>query len=453
MRRLLIANRGEIACRIAAAARDLGIETVAVYSEADAAAKHVEMADHAVLVGSARPQESYLDADRVLAAALESGADAVHPGYGFLAERADFAEKVIASGLTWVGPSPESILRMGAKGPARAFAKSLGIPILEGSPLIHSDMDESEIHSIAQQMGYPILVKASGGGGGIGMRRVESADGLLQAIQSTQTLAERAFGDSAVYLERCIDSARHVEVQVFGFGNGKAVHLFERDCSMQRRYQKVIEEAPAFAISRDLVENLCGWSVQLAASQNYSGAGTVEFIVDSETQAGYFLEMNTRIQVEHPVTELVYDKDLVQLQLLHASGRDVEPELDRVSPLGHAIECRIYAEKPHKNFMPRPGVLSRFEFPDPKGVLRLDTGVRAGDAITPYYDPMLAKCIVHAASRDQAINDMVEILELAQVEGVETNIRFLIAALSSEEFRQGGHDTKFIEQSVKRLLQ
>jgi 3-methylcrotonyl-CoA carboxylase alpha subunit len=285
------------------------------------------------------------------------------------------------------------------------------------------------------------------------MRRVESADVLLQAIQSTQTLAGRAFGDEAVYLERCIDSARHVEVQVFGFGNGEAVHLFERDCSMQRRYQKVIEEAPAFAISPDLVKNLCDWSVQLAASQHYSGAGTVEFIVDSSTQTGYFLEMNTRIQVEHPVTELISGKDLVQLQLKHAAGHSIESELAAIKLRGHAIECRIYAEKPHKNFMPSPGVLSRFEFPDPKGVLRLDTGVRAGDAITPYYDPMLAKCIVHAASRDQAINDMVEILELAQVEGVETNIRFLIAALSSEEFRQGGHDTKFIEQSVKRLLQ
>lgn len=453
MRRLLIANRGEIACRIAAAARALGIETVAVYSEADTAAKHVEMADRAVLIGSARPQESYLDADRVLAAALDTGADAVHPGYGFLAERADFAEKVLSSGLTWVGPCPESILRMGSKGAARAFAKSLGIPILEGSPLIHSDMTESEIHSIAEQTSYPLLVKASGGGGGIGMRRVESATGLLQAIQSTQTLAGRAFGDEAVYLERCIDSARHVEVQVFGFGNGRAVHLFERDCSMQRRYQKVIEEAPAYAISRDLVRNLCDWSVQLAASQNYSGVGTVEFIVDSATQTGYFLEMNTRIQVEHPVTELISGKDLVQLQLTHAAGHSLESELAAIMLRGHAIECRVYAEKPHKNFMPSPGVLSQFEFSDPKGVLRLDTGVRAGDAITPYYDPMLAKCVVHGPSRQQAIDDMVEILELAQVEGVETNIRFLIAALNSEEFRQGVHDTKFIEQSVKRLLQ
>ena len=451
MKKILIANRGEIACRVIRAARSLGVATVAVYSDADAEALHVEASDEAVRIGPPPAPESYLRADALLAVAAETGADAIHPGYGFLAESADFAGKVAAAGLVWIGPSPKSITDMGDKERARALAKAADVPVLPGSDRF-AEGETAKIEAAAEAIGYPLLVKASAGGGGIGMRRVDKPEQLAKTVEATQGMAARSFGDGAIYLERCVARARHVEVQVFGLGDGRAFHLFERDCSTQRRFQKIIEESPAPDLDPALVERMAECARALAAAESYSGAGTVEFIVDAETGDFYFLEMNTRIQVEHPVTEMITGADLVAMQIRHAAGEDLEAELSAISRRGAAVECRIYAENPKKMFLPAPGALEVFRTPDEMEHVRIDTGVREGAAITPYYDPMIAKLVAWGETRDAALDRAVAALEATRIEGLVTNREFLLATLRDGAFRRGEVWTGYVDDRRKDLV-
>ncbi|WP_299565507.1 biotin carboxylase N-terminal domain-containing protein [uncultured Sulfitobacter sp.] len=451
MKRILVANRGEIACRVIRAAKKLGLEAVAVYSDADAEAMHVEMADASVHIGPPAATESYLRQDAILAAAQETGADAIHPGYGFMAENADFARAVMDAGLIWVGPRPETIEAMGDKQRARDLAKKAGVPVARGSDrLLPGKLDGLE--QMAETVGYPLLVKAAAGGGGIGMRRVDSPETLRKTVEATQSMAERSFGDGSVYLERFIPKARHIEIQVFGFGDGRAVHLFERDCSLQRRFQKIIEESPAPGFSSEAVAGMAEAARALAASQNYTGAGTVEYVADAETGEYFFLEMNTRIQVEHPVTEMVTGCDLVGLQLRLAAGEEFYDTLSAVSHNGAAVECRLYAENPAKNFLPSPGTLDTFDLPDDIPGIRVDAGVRVGDAITPYYDPMIAKIIAWGEDRATAIERLRSALETTRIEGPKTNRDFLIAVLGDPEFKAGAIWTGFVEERRKSLI-
>jgi 3-methylcrotonyl-CoA carboxylase alpha subunit len=456
IRRLLVANRGEIACRVIRSAHALGIETVAVHSDADAGALHVELAGQAVAIGPAAATESYLLAERVLAAAIETGADALHPGYGFLAENATFAQAVEAAGLTWVGPTPQSIDDMGDKERARAIARAAGVPVLPGSErFAPSDVpaDPAVLEAAAAAVGYPLLVKAAAGGGGIGMRRVDDASGVAAAVAGTQALAARAFKDGSVYLERFVPRARHVEVQVFGFGDGRAVHLYERDCSIQRRFQKVVEESPAPGLSESTRLAMCEAAAALAREQRYRGAGTVEFVVDADSGEFFFLEMNTRIQVEHPVTEMNTGADLVAMQLLLAGGGTLPLATQAdVSATGHAIEVRLYAERPLKGFLPSTGTLSVFDLPATDAHLRIDSGVRAGDAISHWYDPMIAKVIAHGSTRGEAIDRMLAALGQVRIEGVETNLLFLQRTLDHPSFRAGEVFTGFIDAHKAVLL-
>ena len=447
--KILIANRGEIACRIIRTCKELGFDTVAVYSEADRDAMHVAMADEAVEIGPAPSRESYLKSDIILDAAHRTGAKALHPGYGFLSENASFAEAVIAAGLIWIGPTPVSILDMGDKERAREIARQAGVPILPGSNRF-SDSDDQQLLDAAQEVGFPLLVKAAAGGGGIGMRRVDSPEKLIDVARATQSMAGKSFGDPGIYFERYVGTARHIEVQVFGFGNGGGVHLYDRDCSVQRRFQKIIEEAPAPNVPDDVRSALHQASLALVANQKYSGAGTVEFIYDCEREQAYFLEMNTRIQVEHPVTEMVTGVDLVAWQILHAFGQ-LQPVSQQSVPIkGHAIECRLYAERPEKNFLPSPGLVRRLQWPSQDQGLRIDTGIRSGDRVTPYYDPMIAKLIAHRGTRREAVDRLVDALECLQLEGLSTNRAFLQGALSDERFRAGPVNTGFAMEVLAR---
>lgn len=450
LRNLLIANRGEIACRIIRTSKALGIKTTAVYSEADRNALHVEMADDAYALGPAPARESYLDINRVLKAASEVGADSIHPGYGFLSENSEFAQAVIDSGLCWIGPSPESIKIMGNKEKARSVAKEAGVALLPGSNRISGE-DKNRLADIGRQVGLPILVKAAAGGGGIGMGRVHDLDDLGKVVQATESMAQNAFGDPGVYLEHFIPSARHVEVQIFGFGDGDGIHLFDRDCSMQRRFQKIVEEAPAPGIPARVRNRLYRDALALMRHQKYEGAGTVEFIYDVESEQAFFLEMNTRIQVEHPVTELVTGIDLVAWQLLQAM--DERPGLSQndVSVKGHAIECRLYAERPEKNFLPAPGIISNLTWPSNVTGLRIESGVRTGDRITPFYDPLIAKLVTHGEDREQAMNQMRYALENLTLEGLRTNAKFLRSAIDHAEFRAGQVTTSFTEKFLSKL--
>jgi 3-methylcrotonyl-CoA carboxylase alpha subunit len=443
MRRVLIANRGEIACRIIRSLRSLGLEAAAVHSEADAGALHVEAADAAFCLGPGPAAQSYLRADRILAAAAAMGADAVHPGYGFLAENAAFARAVAESGRIWVGPSPESIEAMGDKHRARALAEAAGVPVLPGSARIAPGTD-FDAPALAAEVGLPLLVKASAGGGGIGMRLVEEAGALAEMVATTQAMAAKAFGDGTVYLERYIPRARHIEVQVFGFGDGEATHLFERDCSIQRRFQKVVEEAPAPLLPPSVRARMAEAAVALCRVGGYAGAGTIEFIVDAERGDFFFLEMNTRIQVEHPVTEMVTGVDLVSAQLRFARGE--RPEMGALAePRGAAVECRLYAEDPARNFMPSPGLLARLELPETAHV-RVDTGYRAGDRLTFFYDPLIAKAIAWGEDRAAAIDRMAAFLDTVVIEGVRTNLGFLARLMRDPEYRAGRIDTRFVER-------
>ena len=452
MKRLLVANRGEIACRILRTCRRLGLPTVAVYSEADRESLHVALADHAVAIGGPAPAQSYLLAQNILEAARAADADAVHPGYGFLSENEDFARAVQAAGLAWIGPDPKTIEDMGDKERARLLAKSAGVPVLPGSARFGPG-DLAGLDAAAGEVGYPLLVKASAGGGGIGMRRVDGPEQLAAAVASTQAMAARAFGDGTVYLERYIAEARHVEVQVFGFGDGRALHLHERDCSIQRRFQKIVEESPAPALAPATREAMFEAAVALCRQERYRGAGTIEFVLDAQSGRFYFLEMNTRIQVEHPVTEMVCGLDLVELQIRLAGGEPlpIASQAD-VKSAGHAIECRIYAERPAKGFLPSPGPLTRFDFPDMGSDVRIDTGVRAGDRITHFYDPMIAKVIARGTDRQAAIARMAGFLERIQVQGLETNLAFLGRVIAHPAFRAGEVPTDFVERHKAQLL-
>lgn len=443
MRKLLIANRGEIACRIARAAKALGIATVAVYSEADATAQHVLTADEAVAIGPAKPAASYLRIEAILDAARQTGADAVHPGYGFLAENAAFAEAVEAAGLIFVGPTPAQIAMMGDKGRAREAAEASGVPVLPASVRIQAGALDG-LEDAGARVGFPLLVKAVAGGGGIGMRLIAKPEELRPGVEALQSMAARAFGDGTAYLERYVGAARHVEVQVFGLGDGRASHLFERECSVQRRFQKILEEGPSPGITPQMRAAMGEAARALAARIGYRSAGTIEFVVDDTTGAFFFLEMNTRIQVEHPVTEMITGLDLVQLQLRLARGEDIAAGLDDVTAQGHAIECRLCAENPDRMFLPSPGRITRLAWPQAPA-LRIDSGVREGDTVTAFYDSLLAKIIVHGADRPAAIAAMREALAGVTIEGVVTNLGFLRRLLDHPAFIAGETLTGFIE--------
>jgi len=452
MKRVLVANRGEIACRILRTCKRLGLETVAVYSEADAAALHTSLADRALPIGPAPAAKSYLAGGRIIEAARTSGAEAVHPGYGFLSESEDFARAVVAAGLRWIGPDAKTIEDMGDKERARLLAKAAGVPVLPGSARFAGG-ELAGLEDAAGEVGFPLLVKASAGGGGIGMRRVDRPDQLAQAVESTQAMAARAFGDGTVYLERYIAEARHVEVQVFGFGDGHAVHLHERDCSVQRRFQKIVEESPAPLLSAATRAAMCRAAVALCMQERYRSAGTIEFVLDTETEDFYFLEMNTRIQVEHPVTEMVTGLDLVELQLALAGERPLPVRVQSdVKLAGHAIECRLYAERPTKGFLPAPGTMRRFEVAAAGPQVRIDTGVRSGDHITHFYDPMIAKVIVAGSDRTEAIERMLGALTSISIEGIETNLAFLQRVVGHPAFRAGEVRTGFVERHKADLL-
>lgn len=442
IRKLLVANRGEIARRVFRTCRDLGIATVAVHSEPDADAPFVAEADEAVALGGATPAESYLRGDAVVAAALAAGADAVHPGYGFLSEDAGFAAAVVGSGLTWVGPPPAAIEAMGSKLGARRLMGAAGVPVLAGEDL--TGVDDAELASVADKIGWPVLVKASAGGGGRGMRVVRRAEDLVGAVASARREAEAAFGDGTVFLERYVDEPRHIEIQIFGDRHGQLVAIFERECSIQRRHQKILEEAPSPVMTPALREAMSAAAVAAGRAIGYVGAGTVEFVL---TPGGeyFFLEVNTRLQVEHPVTEAVTGLDLVALQLAVAEGRPLPADAVDPQLRGHAIEARLYAEDPLASFLPAGGTLVGFEVPAGGGV-RVDSGFEPGDTVPVNYDPMLAKVIAYGETRDEARRRLSSALRRARIHGVTTNRDLLVAVLDHDEFAAGRIDTHFLDR-------
>src|SRR5438045_5812673 len=447
MKSLLTANRGEIACRVIRTARKLGIRTVALYSDADAKALHVRMADEAVHIGPSPARESYLVGDKIIAAARATKAQAIHPGYGFLSENADFAQAVIDAGLIWIGPRPDSIRAMGLKDAAKKLMGEAGVPVTPG--YLGENQDPKRLKQEADGIGYPVLIKAIAGGGGKGMRKVDAANDFDDALESAKREAASSFGDDRVLIEKYILSPRHIEVQVFGDSHGNVVHLFERDCSLQRRHQKVIEEAPA--PGRDAASGAagCGAAVRAAQAVNYENAGTIEFIADAseglKPDRIWFMEMNTRLQVEHPVTEEITGQDLVEWQLRVASGEILPKTQGELSINGHAIEARLYAEDPAKGFLPSVGKLEHFDLGE-EG--RIETGVEDGDAISPFYDPMIAKLIASADTRDDAIYELATILEGVEVWPVRTNAGFLFNALTHPAFEAVKLDTGFNERKL-----
>ncbi|HKR16168.1 acetyl/propionyl/methylcrotonyl-CoA carboxylase subunit alpha [Rhizorhapis sp.] len=448
---LLIANRGEIACRIIRTARRLGIRTIAVHSEADAHMPFVRDADQAVCIGPAPARESYLVQERILEAAKASGADAIHPGYGFLSENAEFAETVQAAGLIWVGAPPASIRAMGLKDAAKALMIEAGVPVTPG--YMGNDQRPEHLKAEADRIGYPVLIKAVAGGGGKGMRRVDEAPDFLDALASCQREAASSFGDDRVLIEKYILGPRHIEVQIFGDTHGNAVHLFERDCSLQRRHQKVIEEAPAPGMDAETRAAVCEAAVKAARAVDYVGAGTIEFIADASeglrADRIWFMEMNTRLQVEHPVTEAITGQDLVEWQLRVASGEALPKRQDELAINGWAMEARLYAENPATGFLPSTGPLTHLRFPDG---IRVDSGVEQGCEITPHYDPMIAKLIVHAPSRGMAAAKLAEAAANVQVWPVKTNAAFLARAAADPDFVAGTIDTGLIERHAGRLI-
>src|SRR6266851_5265622 len=446
-RTLLIANRGEIACRVIRTAKAMGLRTVAVDSEADRDAMHVAMADEAVLLGPARARDSYLNIDRVIAAARQSGAEAVHPGYGFLSESAEFAQACADAGLIFVGPTADMIRAMGSKSGSKMLMEKAGVPLVRG---YHGEaQDEATLAKSADKIGFPVLVKASAGGGGRGMRIVRSAGELAAAIVSAKREAKAAFGDDRMLIEKFVQNPRHIEVQIIGDSHGNLLSLFERECTLQRRHQKVIEEAPSPTLNARQRETVCAAARKAAAAVNYVGAGTIEFVSDGKDV--FFIEMNTRLQVEHPVTELITGIDLVEWQLRVAFGEKLPLNQDQISFNGHAIEARVYAENPHKNFMPSVGRIRTWRTPDQSNGLRIDAGYREGDAVSPHYDAMLAKVIAWAPTRDAAIERLNHALEETDVRGIVTNIPFLSALLTHPNVRANTIDTGFIERELKNL--
>ena len=452
--KILIANRGEIACRVIRTARRMGIATVAVYSDADAGASHVAMADEARRIGPPPARESYMNIEAIIAAAKDSGSQAVHPGYGFLSENADFAEACAAAGLVFIGPPAEAIRAMGSKAAAKALMQAHGVPVVPG---YHGDeQDEARLLEEAERIGFPVLIKASAGGGGRGMRIVEKASEFARALDGAKREVAGAFGDDRVLLERYLEKPRHIEVQVFGDLHGNIVHLYERDCSIQRRHQKVVEEAPAPGLVPKLREAIGAAAVKAAGAVGYVGAGTVEFIVEPREGEGdsnsfYFMEMNTRLQVEHPVTEAVTGLDLVEWQFRVAAGQRLPLMQDQIALSGHAIEVRLYAESPERGFLPATGTLRGLRFPEGDGV-RVDTGVREGDAVTPFYDPMIAKIIAYGENRETARLRLARALGDTAVLGLATNLGFLARVVADPDFAAGALDTGFIEQRRGTLL-
>ena len=446
LKRLLVANRGEIALRIIRSCRELGVESIAVYSSADAGAPHTLAADRAVAIGPAPASESYLSVPGIVQAAQSAGADAIHPGYGFLSENPRFAEACAAAGIIFVGPPSQAIARMGSKIEARRLAAAAGVPVVPGET--PDDQSDRGIAAAIDRVRLPALIKASAGGGGKGMRRVTDTADITQAIEAARREATAAFGDGTLYVEKLIDAARHVEIQVFADNHGQAVHLFERECSVQRRHQKVIEESPSPALTPELRARMTTAAVALARTVEYRNAGTIEFLVDGPSF--YFLEMNTRLQVEHPVTEQVTGLDLVRAQLLVASGEPLPWTQAQIAQRGHAIEARVYAEDPAQGFLPQAGRLSVYRAPHIPGV-RVDSGVAEGSEISVYYDPMLAKVIATAESRPLAINRLAAALRALDIEGVRTNVPFLIRVLELPEFREGRIDTGFLDREGARL--
>src|SRR5512140_833119 len=442
-KKILVANRGEIAVRILRACRELGIQTVAVYSEADRQALHVRYADEAYLLGPAPSRESYLRADKIIAIARKCGADAVHPGYGFLAEREAFAQACIDAGLTFIGPKPSAIAAMGDKMRARETVQAAGVPVVPGTEGTGAMSDE-ELLRVAPSIGFPLLVKASAGGGGKGMREVQNLEEMPALLVSARREAEASFGDGNVYLEKLLEGARHIEIQILADTFGNVIYLGERDCSLQRRHQKLIEEAPSPFMDEQLRRRMGEVAVRAAKSVDYVNAGTIEFLVDKD-RSFYFLEMNTRLQVEHPVTELVTGVDIVAEQMRIARGRQLSYKQEDIEIRGHAIECRINAEDPYNGFLPSTGRITHSLLPTGPGV-RIDTGVYPGFEITPFYDPMIAKLIVWGETRGQAILRMRRALEEYRIVGVRTNIPFHQTMMDSHRFMGGQYDTRFVEE-------
>jgi acetyl-CoA carboxylase biotin carboxylase subunit len=448
-KKVLVANRGEIAVRILRACRELGIESVAVYSEADRNALHVRYADEAYLLGPAPSRESYLRADKIIDIARKCGADAIHPGYGFLAERESFAAACADAGIIFIGPKPSAIAAMGDKLVARNTVLAAGVPVVPGTEGTGALGDE-ELLAAASKIGFPLLIKASAGGGGKGMREVTSPEAMPGLLVAARREAESAFGDGNVYLEKLVEGARHIEIQILADGHGNVIHLGERDCSLQRRHQKLIEEAPSPFMDDALREQMGGVAVRAAQAVEYVSAGTIEFLVDKDRNF-YFLEMNTRLQVEHPVTEVVTGVDIVAEQLRIARGRQLSYKQEDIRFRGHAIECRINAEDPYNNFLPSTGRITHSLLPTGPGV-RVDTGVYPGFEITPYYDPMIAKLIVWGETRGQAILRMRRALEEYRVVGVRTNIPFHQMMMDSHRFMGGQYDTRFVEERFELPL-
>ena len=473
IRSLLIANRGEIACRIIRTARAMGIRTVAVYSDADARALHVRQADEAVPIGPSPARESYLVGEKIIAAAKATGAEAIHPGYGFLSENAAFAQAVIDAGLVWVGPRPASITAMGLKDAAKALMQAAGVPVTPG--YLGEDQSPERLAAEADAIGYPVLIKAVAGGGGKGMRKVEAPADFADALASCQREAASSFGNAHVLLEKWVTNPRHIEVQIFGDSHGNVVHLFERDCSLQRRHQKVIEEAPAPGMDEATREAICAAAVRAAKAVDYVGAGTIEFIADGSeglrADRIWFMEMNTRLQVEHPVTEEITGVDLVEWQLRVASGEALPKRQEELSINGWAMEARLYAENPAKDFLPSTGKLERFNLPDVirptrycaemsgartesqlPGDPRIETGVEQGSDISPYYDPMIAKVICHADTRWEAALGLAHLVWDAEIWPVRTNATFLGSLLVHPDFVAGRVNTGFIEEHLEDLV-
>ena len=448
-RTLLIANRGEIACRVIRSARAMGLRTVAVYSDADRDAMHVAMADEAVLLGPARARDSYLNIERVIEAARQTGAEAVHPGYGFLSENAEFAQACLDAGLVFVGPTAAMMTAMGSKSGSKQLMEKAGVPLVPG---YHGEaQDEAILAQAADKIGFPVLVKASAGGGGRGMRVVNSAGELSAAVVSAKREAKAAFGDDRMLIEKFVQNPRHIEVQIIGDSHGNLLSLFERECTLQRRHQKVIEEAPSPTLDATQREAVCAAARKAAGAVNYVGAGTIEFVSDGRDV--FFIEMNTRLQVEHPVTELITGIDLVEWQLRVAFGEKLPLAQDEIKLNGHAIEARVYAENPQKNFMPSVGRIKTWRTPDAVDGLRIDAGYRSGDAVSPYYDAMLAKVIAWAPTRQAAIERLNRGLEETDVRGIVTNIPFLSALVTHPQVRANTIDTGFIERELKGLTE
>jgi acetyl-CoA carboxylase, biotin carboxylase subunit len=443
IKKLLVANRGEIAVRIIRACKELGVETVAIYSEADKESLHVQLADEAYCIGPKASKDSYLNVTNIISVATLTNVDAIHPGYGFLAENADFAEICKACNITFVGPTPEAIQKMGIKDVARETMREANVPIVPGSDGIIEN--EEEAIKIAESIGYPVIIKATAGGGGKGIRVARTEGDLIKGIRITQKEAETAFGNPGVYLEKFIEDFRHVEIQVLADTHGNVVHLGERDCSIQRRLQKLIEETPSPALNEEIRAKMGGAAVKAAEAVNYVGAGTIEFIFDRKTQDFYFMEMNTRIQVEHPVTEMVTGIDLIKEQIKIANGEKLSFNQEDVTFDGWAIECRINAEQPFKNFMPSPGKINMYLPPGGLGI-RVDSAAYPGYSIPPYYDSMIAKLITYGSTREEAIARMKRALDEFLVEGIHTTIPFHRLIMDHEVFVDGDFNTNFLEE-------